>query len=294
VLLLAELPARRGPIKEMTVSESSSGSRLAERAPSRTPRIAPSVPVAIGVFLAYVVVFIGLTSTSGIAYDHFFDSGANAFRAAVLPLIGGSLVLVVFVLWARWDWVFRDPERLPMTGFLRVTLGLFVLAIITHFAVVDWAQANGGVLIAIVTAGVLVGFAEETMFRGIVLRGLRTNLRPEAWAMLISSVWFGFFHLTNLANGSPAGAVLTQCVQASLLGVVLYLFRRVRGILLLGMIAHGVWDMSTFLHAKTGDTVAFTSLAVQVLVVLLALTATIILIRRDRKIAVTTTGVVTV
>jgi hypothetical protein len=51
--------------------------------------------------------------------------------------------------------------------------------------------------------------------------------------------------------------------------------------------------MSTFLHAKTGDTVAFTSLAVQVLVVLLALIATIILIRRDRKVAVTSTGVLT-
>jgi membrane protease YdiL (CAAX protease family) len=250
--------------------------------------------VAIGVFVAYVAVFIGLTSTSGIAYDHFFDDGANAFRAAVLPLLGGSLVLVVFVLWARWDWVFRDPERLPMTGFLRVTVGLFVLAIVAHFAVVDWAQPTAGLLLAIVTAGVLVGFAEETLFRGIVLRGLRTNLRPEAWAMLISSVWFGFFHLTNLANGSPFAAVLTQCVQASLLGVVLYLFRRVRGVLVLGMVAHGVWDMSTFLHARTGDAVGFTSLAVQVLIVLFALISAIILIRRDRKVAVTSDGLQTV
>jgi hypothetical protein len=34
--------------------------------PSPTWRIAPSVPVAVGVFVAYVVVFIGLSPTSGI------------------------------------------------------------------------------------------------------------------------------------------------------------------------------------------------------------------------------------
>lgn len=70
---------------------------------ARPWRVAPSVPVAIGVFIAYVVVFIGLSSTSAIAYSDWFASGGNAFRTAVLPLIGGSLVLVAFMLWSRWD-----------------------------------------------------------------------------------------------------------------------------------------------------------------------------------------------
>ncbi|MGB8020580.1 MAG: CPBP family intramembrane glutamic endopeptidase [Candidatus Nanopelagicales bacterium] len=248
--------------------------------------------MAIGVFIAYVVAFIGLSATSGIAYADWFATGDNAFRTAVIPLIGGSLVLIAFVLWARWDFVFRDPARPPWPAFLWVPVVIFVVGIVTHFAIADWANTPADLLLAIVAAGVLVGFTEETLFRGIILRGLRTDLRPEAWVMLISSVWFGFFHLTNLAVGSPVGGVLFQCVQASAAGVVLYVFRRVRGLLLLGMIAHGLWDMSVFLPPPSG-TIALLNLAIQILVFVAALSAAIILMRRDRKTAVTSTGLQT-
>ena len=87
-----------------------------------TWRVAPSVPVAAGVFIVYVVVFIGLAATAGIDYDEWFDTGANAFRTAVVPLIGGSLVLIAFLLWARWDWVFKDPARLPMYDIFRLII----------------------------------------------------------------------------------------------------------------------------------------------------------------------------
>ncbi len=260
--------------------------------PSPTWRIAPSVPVAAGVFVAYVVVFIGLAFSAGIDYDQWFDSGGNAFRTAVIPLIGGSLVLIAFMLWARWDWVFKDPARLPMYGFLWVPVAIFVVGIVVHVVIADWANTPTDLLLAIVAAGVLVGFAEETLFRGIILRSLRTNLRPEAWVMLISSVWFGFFHLTNLVVGAPAGGVLLQCIQASAAGVVLYVFRRVRGLLVLAMIAHALWDMSVFLPAPSGG-LAAVNLGFQTLVLVTGLIAAIIMVRRDRKIAVTRTGLQT-
>ncbi len=253
-------------------------------------RIAPSVPVAVGVFIAYVVVVIGLMATAGIGYADIFATGANAFRAAVIPLIGGSLVLIAFLLWARWDGVFKDPARLPVSRLLWVPVAIFAVGIAVHFAVADWAKVPTDLLLAIVAAGVLVGFAEETLFRGIILRGLRTNLRPEAWVMLISSLWFGFFHLTNLLVGSPAGGVLLQCVQASLAGVVLYVFRRVRGLLVVGMIAHGLWDMSVFLPPPSG-TIALVNLGIQVLVSVTAVIAAIVIVRRERTIAVSPTGI---
>ena len=255
-----------------------------------TWRIAPSVPVAIGVFVAYVVVFIGLAASAGIDYDQWFATGGNAVRTAVIPLIGGSLVLIAFVLWARWDWVFKDPARLPMYRFLWVPVAIFVVGIVVHFAIADWANTPTDLVLAIVAAGVLVGFAEETLFRGIILRSLRSDLRPESWVMLISSVWFGFFHLTNLVVGSPVGGVLFQCVQASAAGVVLYLVRRARGLLVVGMIAHGLWDMSVFLPPPSG-TIAVANLGVQVLVFVTAVVAAVIIVRRDRRTAVTRTAV---
>ena len=107
--------------------------------------------------------------------------------------------------------------------------------------------------------------------------------------MLISSVWFGFFHVTNLLVGSPVNGVLYQCVQASVAGVVLYLFRRVRGLLVMGIIAHGLWDMSVFLPPPSG-TLALVNLGIQVLLSVSAVVAAIIIVRRDRKTTVTSAG----
>ena len=261
--------------------------------PSPTWRIAPSVPVATGVFIAYVVAFIGLMYSSGIDYPDIFASGENAFRAAVIPLLGGSLVLIAFVLWARWDFVFKDPDRLPMSGAMWVPVVIFSAAIIGHFAAVDWAKVDSTLILAVVCAGVLVGFAEETLFRGIILRSLRTNLRPEAWVMLISSLWFGFFHLTNLIVGSPISSVGVQVTSACVAGVILYLFRRTRGLLVTGMVAHALWDMSLFLPAGEGDFARLVGLVFLALVPIAGLVAAIVVLRRDRKITMTRTGLQT-
>ena len=49
---------------------------------------------------------------------------------------------------------------------------------ITRFAVV------------LVAAGVLVGFCEETLFRGILLRSLRNGRHSEALCLVLTSVIF--------------------------------------------------------------------------------------------------------
>lgn len=253
-------------------------------------RVAPSVPVAFGVFVAYVIAFIGLSSTSGIAYDKWFATGGNAFRSAVLPLLAGAAVLIIFTVWARWDFVFRDPAKLGMRFVLWIPVVLFALGIVGHVIGVDWAEVPTDLLLAIIAAGVLVGFAEETLFRGIILRSLRTKQRAEAWVVLFSSLWFGFFHLTNVLNGSPLPGVIVQCLMASLAGATLYLFRRFSGMLIVGMIAHALWDMSTFLPASSSA--AITNLVIQASVVLFGLIALIVLIVRERRVTVTETGLV--
>lgn len=101
----------------------------------------------------------------------------------------------------------------------------------------------------------LVGFTEETLFRGIILRSLRTNGRPEAWAVLITTVWFGLFHLLSLLGGLDIVSTLTQCFLAAASGVVYYLFRRTWGLLVPAMLAHGLWDTSLFLPAPVGSLV---------------------------------------
>ncbi|MFZ0323034.1 MAG: CPBP family intramembrane glutamic endopeptidase [Actinomycetes bacterium] len=250
-------------------------------------RVKTSVPVAFGVFVVYCILFIGLMKASGVDYAHIFDTASSTTRGAVIPLVAGSLWLVLFLLFARWDHVFTDPRRLPMGFWLWLAPVFMLVAALIRFGGVAWGSFTGAHIMAIVFAGVLVGFAEETLFRGIILRALRNGTRAEGAVVLWSSLWFGFFHLTNLITGSPVASVLNQCVLASVSGLALYLARRARGLLVFGMVLHGLWDMSAFAvgtHAIDGSAMPVIAWGLSMIANLAAIVALIIIWRRRESV----------
>ena len=70
---------------------------------------------------------------------------------------------------------------------------------------IDPSNLSSSVLLPLLTVGILtllVGFAEETMFRGIVLRGALKG-HGVFTAMLISAVLFALLHVVNIFGGLP-------------------------------------------------------------------------------------------
>ena len=59
-----------------------------------------------------------IAASSGIPYTDWFASAGNTWHTAGLPLAAGAVYLIAFVLWARWDGLFRDRPRLSMPAFL--------------------------------------------------------------------------------------------------------------------------------------------------------------------------------
>lgn len=260
------------------MSTSTADTGVASRA-----RVRVGVPAATVVFVVYCIIFIGLLKQSGTPYADMLDSADSTLQGPVRSLAAGSVWLVVFLLWARWDHVFTDWRRLRMGFWLWLPAGLMVVAFAMQFAGVAWGEFTGAHLMWIVVAAVLVGFAEETLFRGIILRALREGGRHEGVVVLVSSLWFGWFHLTNLVVGSPLAAVIQQCVIASMAGVALYLWRRGPGLLVAGMVIHGLWDLSSFLlaaHMVDGSPLPQLGSLVGYLTYLTAVVALIILWRR--------------
>lgn len=270
---------------------------MATRAPAAHTygyRVEPSAGIGLAVVVAYMLVFNGLQLVAGVDYADYFDTAGNTWRAVVIPLAAGAVLLVAFVVWSGWDLVWQDPARLPMGWTLRVAPLLFALGLALRFAGVDWAAVPSDLLLPIALSGVLVGFCEETLFRGIVLRCLRTTRRPEAMAVLWTSLVFGAFHVGNLLFGQSAAEVLLQVVMASTAGVILYLFRRWTGVLVAAMAAHGLWDASLFLIADhdTGNLAgSVATLLALVLVPLAGLVALVVILRRDQHLLVDPGGV---
>jgi membrane protease YdiL (CAAX protease family) len=211
---------------------------------------APSLPQAAAVFVAYSVVVVGLMRFSGVAYADFFDTAGSTLRSAVVPLVAGSALLLVVLRWTGWR--VRDEPPRPAMGFLWVLPAVMVATLLLRLAGAVWSQLDVGLVAAALLASVLVGFAEETLFRGIILTALRGRVRSEAIAALVVTLWFGLFHLSNLLLGEPAAAL--QVGLAALGGVGFYLARRGTGTLVAAMVLHGAWDFSAFLTGTAGGT----------------------------------------
>lgn len=243
----------------------------------------PTIAVAVGLWILYTIVSVGLQASSGIPYADWFKTAANAWRTGVASLVAGSVMLVIAVAVLRWTFLWRDPVPLPVSGAMKATVVLWWIAIAVRLAGVAWDTVPMDLLLPIVLSGVLVGFAEETLFRGFFLRAMREGGRAEASAALWTAAAFGAFHLPNVFMGT--GLVgLAQVVLAGLSGVLLYVFRRRYVSIVPAMVAHGAWDISTFLaggYSRPGMDVA--GLAMQLVFVVLAIVVIVGLARRDRR-----------
>lgn len=98
------------------------------------------------------------------------------------------------------------------------------------------------------TAAVLVGFVEETVFRGFLFNGLQQRMGVFK-AALASSVMFGLLHVCNALFGAEASFLGAQIVLAFGLGMVFALMTVRSG---------SVWP-AVFLHAAA-DAVGLSAL----------------------------------
>ena len=97
---------------------------------------------------------------------------------------------------------------------------------------------------------ILVGVAEELVFRGIIAQTLLERYgtaRAGVWkACLVSGVLFGAAHLSNLIGSAPFG-VLMQCVFAASLGVMFAAIYFRTGNLWVTVFLHSTMDIASML-----------------------------------------------
>jgi len=104
-------------------------------------------------------------------------------------------------------------------------------------------------IIALLTA-FMVGYTEETMFRGILFFGMGSKYKAF-WGTIISAVIFGLFHFINLIHGQEFGITVNQVIHAGSVGIMYAALRLMTGSLWPVMLLHGFWDFSVILAPAT-------------------------------------------
>jgi membrane protease YdiL (CAAX protease family) len=215
-------------------------------------RVNPSLRNGLLVAILYVVYFSIALKVSGVGYENITDSPNNVLKAVVIPMIGGAILLTAIAKWSGW-WkdLWHDKYKIKGHSWMYLFPIIMAVGIISTLASAKFGNTTGQMIGYIFIGTALVGYNEELLFRGMVLRGARGSGLTELKVMLVVALSFGIFHGANFFLGQDLPATMQQVAFATIEGAVFYMIFRKTGLLIVAMILHGLWDFSVFTREAT-------------------------------------------
>ena len=174
-------------------------------------------------------------------------SAQSVLVAIAAPLAVGAIVLLAFLRSARWP--ASTFTRQPINGrwWMWCAVGLARIPILLRLFGIDYGAFSPGVVPAMFLAGLLVGFTEELVYRGIVVKLLRNAGHREVTVAVLSSLLFALSHSINAITGQPVATVAVTVVYTFGFGILMYLALRVTGSLVWPILLHALTDPTTIL-----------------------------------------------
>lgn len=174
-----------------------------------------------------------------------FLSGNARFNYLVTGILlsGLSLALLYYIYQNKWvEYYGLKPIKKADLSCSLYYLPLILIASIQFSNGINpFFQSIDILLICIVMIG--VGFVEEVIFRGFLLRAFECHANLNC-AILMSGITFGMGHLVNLFNGYAIKDLIGQIIVASMLGLVLALLAAVTHNLIPGILFHIHFNIS--------------------------------------------------
>ncbi len=172
---------------------------------------------------------------------------------AFQELVGTAVAVVLLAKTGKLELLRRRGS-----GFWNgLLVGMYPLLIIANnlcsklfYGLPDGSMREGWRIASFFLGMSLVGVAEEFIFRAVIAQTLLEHFgtnRAGVWkACLLSGVFFGAAHLTNLVSSAVFG-VLMQCVFAASMGVMLTAIYFRTGNIWVTVFIHAVMDLSSML-----------------------------------------------
>ena len=224
------------------------------------------------ILVAYLAIYLGAGWFASLVSGHYTDdallsSVGSVFFQVTLSLLIGAAVLLAFSRYMGWTSELFGRQPIYRSRWMWIAPIIVVLPIILRLFGIDWGLHGFDLVAFLLVTGLLIGFVEELLYRGVSVKMLRAGGHGEWVVAAVSSLFFALSHTTNLLGGQPISTVAPTIGYTFAFGVLMYLTMRVTGFLLAAIILHGLTDPTTILAVGDIDKVATGSSATGVLAI---------------------------
>jgi uncharacterized protein len=194
--------------------------------------------------LPAAVVYMALMAAGWIVNPYDYGTVSNLFYQTpflLLAIVYAYTLLTYYRIPVGRAGRFKAPAALWVVLLIvAMNAASLVYALSTGFA--GHRTAFAGVLVATM----MVGFAEEGMYRGFLLSSLARKMSIGR-ALIVSSLMFGLLHGVNVLAHASVTAVLVQMAFTVFVGYALgTVYIKSGGNLVLVAVLHGLYDFAVF------------------------------------------------
>lgn len=233
--------------------------------------------------LAYLVIYVGVGRLTmlfarDLAEQPVLSSVSTVFIQLTLGLLVGAVILIATITYMGWTQQLFARQTVYRSWWMWLGPVIVAVPIVLRVLGIDWGRNAVPVVLLVLATGLLIGFVEELLFRGIGVKMLRDGGHGEFAVAALTSLLFAASHSINIFMGQSIASVGPTVVYTFAFGVLMYLTLRSVGFLVAAMILHGLTDPTTILATggideiteAGGDSVFFSAAGAFTFVMVLA------------------------
>jgi hypothetical protein len=172
---------------------------------------------------------------------------SNVFFQLTFGLVAGAMVLTALTAYLGWNKEIYGRQPVYRSWWMWLGPLIAMVPIVLRVLGIDWGGPALSVVLLVLATGLMIGYVEELLFRGIAVKMMRDGGHREFIVALVSSVLFGLAHSANILSGQAVGTVALTVIYTIAFGVMMYLTMRSFGFVLAAMIVHGLTDPTTIM-----------------------------------------------
>ena len=207
-------------------------------------KLNPKISIKIAIF--YILVMgIGMYIMKSV-FGYNYSDPKMVFVIGWVEILLSLIAIFAVVKFSSWKQVgFGKMRTKHLLWMVPGALSMLIL-LLQIFAKINTNGVNTPQLTLLIATGLttlLVGFSEELMFRGILLRGLLVN-KGIYTSMFVSAVFFALLHSVNVFGGLEFQVMTNQLIFAFMYGLLMApIALKLRSLIPL-IIYHFLWDFS--------------------------------------------------